>query len=218
MPQVYIPAGSRIFMQSAAAASQAIEDITAANPGVVNYVGTDPTDNSYVAFTDMVGMTQLEDALVKVTNVNTTEDTFEMKDQDTIGYDAFVSGNMTPVTLDTEIRVASGMTMSGGEQEFADFQYLWDKLKRKKPSTQTPVDVGIPCIWDPQDPSMIAVRKAADLSTQQAFKILFPGGLEILFYGYIGASGLPNVGDLGSVVTTNITIAVATRPRYIFPA
>lgn len=218
MPEVYIPAGSRIYMQSAAAASQAIEGITAADPGVVNYVGTDPTDNSYVALTDLIGMTELEDALVKVANVDATEDTFEMKDQDTTGFDDFVSGNMTPVTLDTEIKVASGMTMSGGEQEFAEYQYLWDKLKRKKPTTQTPVDVGIPCIWDPQDPSMKAVRKAADTSTKTGFKILFPSGLEILFYGYIGASGLPNASDLSSVMTTNITIAVATRPRYIFPA
>lgn len=218
MPNVQVPAGSRIFMESAESASQVVSAISAANPGVVTYVGTDPTDNSYVALTDLVGMTQLEDALVKVANVSVGDDTFEMKNQDTTGYDTFVSGNMTPVTLGTEIKVASGMAMSGGEQEFAEYQYLNDTIKRKIPTTQTAVQVDIPCVWDPEDASMIAVRKAADTRKKTAFKIVFPSGVELLFYGYIGASGLPTASDLSSIITTNITVALATRPRYIFAA
>ncbi len=218
MPNVQIPAGSRIYMQSAVSASQEVSAISAASPGVVSYVGTDPADGSYVALTDMVGMTELEDALVKVSNVDTGADTFEMKDQDTTGFETFVSGNMVPVTIGTEIKVASGMSMSGGEQEFAEYQYLWDKIKRRIPTTQTPVQVDIPAIWDPQDPSMIAVKKAADTSAKTAFKIVFPSGVELLFYGYVGASGLPNASDLSSVVSTTISVAAATKPLPVFPA
>ena len=217
MPTVRTPAGTRIFIQSAIGAAQSISGITKANPGVVSYGGTDPVAGTYVALTGMQGMTELEDALVRVGTVDSVANTFQLEDQDTTNYGTFTSGNMQIVTLGTEIQVATGFSITGGEQQFAEYTYLWDKITRRFPTTKTGMNIDLPMIWDPQDAGSIALLSASDASRKTGFKIVFPDGLEMLFFGYLGSSGLPNAQDINSVMQTNATIVTASRIRYAFP-
>jgi hypothetical protein len=218
MPTVRTPAGTRIFMQDTIGAAQSITGITKANPAVITYDGADSfTNASYAALTDMYGMTEFEDALIKVANVVTGSNTLEAEDQSSVGYGTFVDGKITPVTLATEITVASGFSISGGEQQFAEYQYLWDQVARRFPTVTSGVSLDLQTIWDPQDASMIAIRQAADTKAKRAFKVAFPDGLEMLFYGYVGAPGLPAAQDMNSVMQTSVSIVLATKPRYIFP-
>lgn len=217
MPTVRTPAGTRIYMQSAIGATQSLSGITKASPSVLTYAGTDPSNGNYVALFDMYGMTEYEDALVKVAGVDAAANTFQAEDQDSTGYGTFTSGNMAVVTLATEITVASGFSISGGEQQFSEYQYLWDQVSRKFPTVTSGVSIDLQTIWDPQDASMVALRQAADTKAKRAFKVAFPDGLEMLFYGYVGAPGLPSAGDMNSVMQTSVSIVLATKPRYIFP-
>ena len=211
------PAGIRIYMQSAIGSPQVVSAISKADPAVVTYVGADPSNGNYIALSEMQGMTEFNDALVKVANVSAGSNTFETEDQNSTGYGTFVSGNMAVVTLATELQIATGFTMSGGEQQFAEYGLLWDTVQRKFPTTQSGSQIDIPCIWDPEDTGLIAVRQAADTKTKTAFKVVTADGLEILFYGYIGASGLPKADSINSIMTTNVTITLATKPRFIVP-
>lgn len=217
MATVRTPAGTRIYMQSAISAAQAVTGISKASPAVVSYTGTDPVNGDYVALTSLYGMTEFEDALVKVAAVNGAGNTFEAEDQDSTGYSTFVSGNMQVATLGAEILVPKGFSMSGGEQQFAEYTFLWDKVQRKFPTTTSGVQIDLDCIWDPQDPGMIALRQAADTASKRAFRVLFSDGLEMLFFGYVGASGLPSAQDINAVMETKATIVLATKPRFVFP-
>lgn len=218
MPTVRTPSGTRIYMASAAAGTkQTISAISKANPGVLTYVGADFSIGNYAAITDMFGMTELEDALVKVGTVDTGANTFVLEDQDTTGYGTFSAGNVAPVTLNTEITSATGFSITGGEQQFAEYTFLWDKITRKMPTTKSGMTIEIPSIWDPADSAAQAVLAASDASAKRAFKIVLPDGLEMLFFGYIASSGLPNVQDINSVMQTNYTISAASRVRYIYP-
>lgn len=217
MATVRTPAGTRIYMQSAIATAQAISAISKASPAVVTYAGTDPTNGTYMALTDMYGMTEFEDALVKVSAVDTVANTFAAEDQNSTGYGTFISGNMAPITLGTEIQVATGFSISGGEQQFTEYTFLWDSVSRKFPTIASGVQFDLDCIWDPNDAGMIEVRQAADTKSKRAFKVLFADGLEMLFFGYIGAPGLPSAQDINSVMKTKATIVMATKPRYVTP-
>lgn len=217
MATVRTPAGTRIYMQSAIAAPQALSGITKASPAVLTYAGADPTNGNYVALTDMYGMTEFEDALVKVSAVDTGGNTFAAEDQNSTGYGTFISGNMSVVTLGTEIQVATGFSISGGEQQFTEYTFLWDSVARKFPTIASGVQFDLDCIWDPNDAGMIEVRQAADTKAKRAFKVLFADGLEMLFFGYIGAPGLPSAQDINSVMKTKATIVMATKPRYVTP-
>jgi hypothetical protein len=217
MATVRTPAGTRIYMESATGASQAVSAVTKASPAVLTYAGVDPANGNYMALTSFYGMTEFEDALVKVSAVDTVANTFAAEDQDSTGYGTFTAGNMTPVTLGTEIQVATGFSISGGEQQFAEYTFLWDSISRKFPTIASGVQFDLDCIWDPNDTGMIAVRQAADTKAKKAFKVVFADGLEMLFYGYIGAPGLPQASDINSVMKTKATIVLATKPRYVTP-
>lgn len=217
MSTVRTPSGTRIFMQSAAGASQAVSGITKAAPPVLTYAGTDPSNGDYVALTDMFGMTEFEGAMVKVANVNGAGNTFEAEDQNSSAYGTFVSGNMKPLTLATEIGDGTGFSISGFEQQFAEYTLLRDKITRKVPTTVSGGSLEIPMLWDPTTASAIAIQTAADSAAKLGFKILFPDGLEMLFFGYIGASGMPKVGSANEIMQTTISVTMATRPRYILP-
>lgn len=211
------PSGTRIFMQSAIAAKQAVTAITKANPAVVTYSGTDPANNDYIALVDMFGMTEFEESLVKVGNVSTGSNTFEAQDQNSTAYGTFVSGNMQPVTMSTEIGDGTGLSISGFEQQFAEYNLLRDRITRRVPTIVSAGSVEIPMIWDPTDATMQAIVTAADSAARLGFKVLFPDGLEMLFFGYIGASGLPRVDNNQSIIQANVSVSMATRPRYVLP-
>lgn len=217
MPTVRTPAGTRIYMQSAISAKQQVTAITKAPPPVVTYAGADPANGNYVALVDMYGMTDVEDAVCRVANVNVAGNTLELEDQDSTSYGTFVSGNMQVITMGTEIQIATGFSLTGGEQQFAEYTLLWDKISRKVPTTKAGSQFDLQCIWDPNDAGLIEVQKASDSAEKRAFKILFPDGLELLFFGYIGTSGLPSVNDVNSIMQTSVTITMASRPRYAKP-
>lgn len=217
MATVRTPAGTRVYIQSAISTAQALSGITAANPAVVTYVGADPSNGNYIALMDMVGMTEFEDALVKVANVDSGANTFEAEDQRAVGYGSFTSGNMKVVTLGNEIRIATGFTMSGGEQNYADYGLLHDTIMRKIPTTTASAQIDLPVVWDPTDVGFIALQQAARTKAKIGFKAVLPDGLEILAFGYVGASGLPQANDISSIMTSNVSLTLATTPRYILP-
>lgn len=217
MANVRSPAGTRIFVQSAYSADQALTGISKADPAVVSYSGTDPANGDYIALKDMFGMTEFEDALVKVANVSTVGNTFEAEDQNSLLYGTFVSGNMSVITMATELSVGTGFSFTGFDQQFAEYTMLKDKITRKFPTTTSAGGIEIPAIWDPADAGLAALRQASDASQRLGFKILFTDGLEMLFFGYIGASGMPKADNATSIMTTNISVTMATKPRYVFP-
>lgn len=82
---------------------EAAQDITAisqASPGVLTYSGStsnDPSDGDVMYLTGIGGMTELNGQFVKVANVNTTANTFELTDMagtniDTSAFTAYTSG------------------------------------------------------------------------------------------------------------------------------
>jgi hypothetical protein len=74
-----------------------ISNITNANPGVLTYVGADPSNGDWMYITAVAGMTEVNGRYVKVTNVNVGAKTFELYDidggvVDTTNYDTY-AGN-----------------------------------------------------------------------------------------------------------------------------
>jgi len=72
-----------------------IDNITQANPGVLSYTGTDPANGDWFYVTGVEGMTELNNRYVRVSNVDTGANTFELTDWygdpiDTTGFGAYV--------------------------------------------------------------------------------------------------------------------------------
>ncbi len=77
----------------ASGSSQAITAITKANPAVVTYSGNDNFSNGDKVFiTDVVGMTNVNDLVFTVANVNAGSNTFELSGTNSTAYNTYTSG------------------------------------------------------------------------------------------------------------------------------
>lgn len=61
-----------------------ITAVTAAEPPVVTYIGTDPDNGDKVYIEDVLGMTELNGNYYRIANINKTSNTFELVDVDTL--------------------------------------------------------------------------------------------------------------------------------------
>lgn len=212
-----IPQGTRIFIESSRTAAQSITGITKADPPVITYTGADPTNGTYAILKDIVGMTQFNDALVKVANVNGAANTFEAKDQDSLLFSDFTSGQVQPVVLGNELTIATGFTPSGGEAQYANYMLLWDDQERRKFTHTSAVGIDLPVIFDPSDPNFQYLYNLARTDATLAVKFLFKNGIEWLTFGNFGGSGMPSGGDSRSVMEAKFSINPVSKPWFVLP-
>ena len=110
--------------------SQAITDITQADPAVFTYVGADNFANGEEIFVDdITGMTEFNGTWIKVANVNVGANTFEAQtragvDIDSTGYTAYTSGG----TLEEVYQIVSPYLLADVENlrmyELGDVIYI----------------------------------------------------------------------------------------------
>lgn len=209
--------GTRIFIESARGAVQTVDAITKADPPVLTYQGADPADNSYLILRHMAGMGELEDSVHKVASVNTVANTLELKDQDSSLFGTFISGEMLPVTFGTELLLPTGFSTSGGEPQYANYMLLWDNIERQIFTHTSAVGIEIPLLFDPTDPTYQALYNLTRTAATLAVKFLFKSGVEMLAFGNFGGSGMPTASDTRSVMNSNFTISLISKPVYVLP-
>jgi hypothetical protein len=214
----HYPAGSRVFIQTSAGTPLTITAVTKAKPAVATYDGTDPADGDYFIVNADQGMTQLDERVVKIANVDTGAKTFELANIDTTDFDTFTTGSMLPVDITTELTTTTGFSSSGGDQNYGQLQYLSDDTVTEYPTNKNPLRVTIPSTWNPDDTSADVVRKADETNSQLAVIVRLKSGLEMLFSGYVNAPQFPSADDINAPFTSDVTIAVKPKPPTIIPA
>lgn len=217
MANPIVPQGTRIFIESARSAAQTITAITKDDPPVITYTGNDPVNNSYVILTDFVGMTEFNDAVIKVANVDATGNTFEAKDQNSSLFSSFSSGKMLPVEMNNELMIATGFSTSGGEPQYTNYQLLWDSMERRKFTNTSAVGIDIPVIFDPADANYQYLYNLARTDATLAVKFLFKNGVEMLTFGNFGGSGMPSASDAKTIMSASFSINPTSKPFYVLP-
>lgn len=212
-----VPQGTRIYIESARGAAQALSGISNTDPPVITYAGTDPSNNNYIILKDMVGMTEFSDAVVKVANVNGAANTFEAKDQDATDFGTFSSGNMYPVTFGTELQLATGWNTSGGEPQYANYLPLWDRQERRVYTHNAAAGIELPCIFDPTDATYQYLYNLGRTGQDLAIKFLFPNNVEWLTFGNFGGGGMPSASDARSILQVTFSINPSSKPWFVLP-
>lgn len=205
--------GVGVAIQSALATAVTIGSggVTKANPGVCTYTGTDPSNGDYGVFTDVLGMFQLDDRVVRVANVNAGGNTFELEGVDTTLFDTMTSANFQVITFGTTLAVATGLTASGGDFEFADTTTIHGNTRTRIPTVASPVNLAFTCQWDPADTALAALKSASDSKAQRAIRITFADGTKFLGYGYVAFAFVPT-GNAQELVTCQVNIELGGRP------
>lgn len=199
-----------VAVQSALAAALTISGITKANPGVVTYVGADPSNGDYVKLS-AVGMYQVDARVFRVASVNAGANTFELEGENTTSYDTFTSGTFEVITFGTSLATATNVSASGGDFDFIDITTIHDNVKKQIPGIASPAVFNFENIWDVADAGLIALKAASDAKAQRAVRFTFANSAKVVFLGYIGATLLPT-GSAQDKVTTPCVVTMFGRP------
>lgn len=204
---------AHIDIETARATALVITGITKANPAVVTYTGTDPANGDYVALTDMIGMVELNDQVLRIANVSGVGNTFELEGIDSTNFTTHVSGSASVVTFGVEMTTVQDVNSGGGDFQFADLTTIHDTLQKRIPTTASPFTMTLGCLFKPSDAAHVELEEANDTKSVRAIKVRWATGAKAAWLAYVGASGIPT-GQAQGTVKTNVNFEGQGKPRF----
>lgn len=213
---IFTNSGLVLAMESARAAAKTITGITQADPGVVTATAHGYSDGDIVLLS-IAGMYQLDGRLFVVRS--STTNTFELEDVDgassidTTNFAEFSSGSAYKVTLGTTITGVQEFSASGGDPKFLDTTTVNDRTGKQVIVGSNPISFSLTMQWDPGQAAQKAMIAASESGDQKGFKIQWPNGRFMLFYGSVGYAGVPGGSNQG-VTTSPAAVAMAGLPTY----
>ncbi len=196
-------AGVILIMESAAATAVTIDGISKANPAVVSYTGTDPSNGDIVRIT-APGMVETDERLFRVANVDTGADTFELEGHDSSNENDFASGEFEVLTFGTTVDELTEISPAGGEPVKTTYQFLEEKVQREKTVGRNATSISITKAWNPANASAAILRGFDGLT--KAFLLTFEGGQKYYFNGEVSFLEAP-LGAANELVTTSLEIS-----------
>ena len=196
--------GLKLFMESAIATAKTISGITKAAPGVVSSTAHGFTNNDIVLL-EVQGMVELNGRLFKV--VNSAADSFQLAGVDgstgidTTLYNTFSSGTVKKVTLGTSITGVQEFTFSGGDIKTVDTTTVNDLVDTQIVVGAAAQAADLTMQWDPSSAAQQAMIAAFQTRANKGFKVMWPDGAFVLWYGTVGYTGALGGGKQG--VTTS---------------
>ncbi len=101
-----------------------ITGITSANPAVVTYTGTDPSNGDRVALAGILGMTELNNQEYEVANVNAGANTFELLMVNSSGFGAYTSGGTAAVIVEVTTPYTEAQLFQFDYAQTSDTMYI----------------------------------------------------------------------------------------------
>lgn len=207
---VHTNSGLKLYMESAIAAAKTIVSATNAAPGVFTATAHGYS-NGDIVLLEVQGMVEVHGRLFKVVSVAT--DTFRIADVDgatgidTTDYGVFASGTAKKVTLGTTITGVQDFSPSGGDIKTQPTTTVHDTQDTEIVTGATAMSYNLTMQWDPASAAQQAMIAAFQTRANKAYKILWPDGAYVLFYGTVGYTGAPGGGNQG-VTTSPAKIAM----------
>lgn len=196
--------GLKLYMESAIAAAKTISAATNADPGVFSSTAHGFIDGDPILL-EVQGMTEVNGRLFICEQISV--DTFSLRDIDgttsidTTAFGVFTSGSAKKITLGTSITGVQDFNSAGGDIKTTPTTTVNDTVDTEIVVGATAQSFDLVMQWDPSNAAQQAMRTAFDTRANKGFKILWPNGAFILFYGTVGYTGAPGGGNQG--VTTS---------------
>lgn len=199
-----------VDVQSALASPITISGITKANPGVVTYTGTDPSNGDYIKVTAL-GMSEVDGRVFRVANVSTGSNTLELEGENTTNYGTFTSGSFEVVTFGTSVTTLTGLNASGGDFDFIDTTTIHSTVRTQIPGLASPGTYTCESFWDPSSTALLALKSASQSKAQRCVRFSFADGRKFLFNGYVGCTLFPT-GNAQDLVKSSIVFTMFGSP------
>lgn len=195
-----------ISIQSALATAIQVDTLSKANPCLLEYTGTDPANDDYMLLTNVAGMVQMNNRIVRVANEDTSGDDFECEGIDSTLYGTYSSGASAQViTFGTSLGTIAEVSASGGGARTVEASTIHTNQIIQRRVAVEPFEVSFESYYDLSDASLLALKAASDSSAARAVKITLDNGNIILFYADVTAALIPT-GSAFDMVKTTITL------------
>lgn len=194
-----------VAVQTALATAKTITAITKASPAVVSSTAHGYTTGQEVKLS-VSGMTELNNAVVKVTSA--TADTYSLDGVDSTLFGTFASGSGQLVTFGAQAATFQDVTASGGEATDIDVTTIHDDISKNIPGNKSALSYSFTSLWDTSDPALIELNKADSVKSTRAIKLTFQSGARVLFDCYPSVSMAPS-GSAGAAVTTPVSFKLS---------
>jgi hypothetical protein len=197
--------GSAVNMTAITNAVEAVATL-AAGHGVV--VG------DYLELTS--GWGRLNGRIVRAKTVVTNDVTLEgINTVSTTLYPAGTgTGTIRRITAWDSVNQIKELSLSGGDQQFADITTLDDVVAKQIPTIRNAQALSIQAFDDPTLAYYNTVVAYAEQSTQAAVRLSFPNGSKIVANGYWSVKKVPEVARNEALVTTLDMSIVSEPTRY----
>lgn len=213
---IYTNAGLAMLMQSAIAAAKTITAATNAAPGVFTSVAHGYNDGDHILL-EVEGMPTLNKRAFQV--YAKTTDTFQLEGIDgASGIDTtllgtFTSGTAKKLTLGTSITGVQEFSPSGGDPKYVPTTTVHDKSDKQIILGATAQSYAMTMQWDPASLGQQAMNAAFLAADSKVFKITWPSGRFVMFYGSVGYNMAPGGSNQG-VTTSPAAVAMEGNPTY----
>lgn len=175
----------KVEVQATLATALTVSAITKASPGVVSYTGTDPANGDVVVMGISDGMVELDKFAVRVANVNTGGNTFELEGVDTTNFSTFTAGTATPVATWATYAAAQQFSCPNQPPTKLDATTLIDKRKKVVFGLPEAPDGSISGLFNPGGAAEGYVKAATRSNALIAFRVTWAAGQKTIFAGYV---------------------------------
>ena len=209
---VSLPNGATVAIAAAYAASTAITAISNATSAVVT------ATNAFTAG-DLVevtsGWTKLNNKIVRIKSATGTNFTLEVDTSDTTKYPANGGvGSVRKVSSFTPINQILASSSSGGEQQFAEYQFLDSDDQMRIPTVKSAAGISFTLADDATQPGYKICEKANDDRAPRAVTITLPSGDVLLYNAYVSLNKTPTL-DINELMKVEVTLSLLAQPvRY----
>ena len=202
---------TRVEVQKTLAVANPITAITNANPGVVTYTGTDPTDGDIIVIdADIDGMSELAQQVVRVSAESTSGNTLELEGLNTTNFGTFSgTSSFQIVSAWSTLGYARSLNAGSASPNKIDATVLLDSIKKYLLGQSDVPEITVESISDPLSEASQIIEQAALDATCLAFRVTLSDGSKRVFGGYVS---LPSENiPLGDLITSGFSIVQVGR-------
>lgn len=203
---------TRIEMQKTLGSAKTITAISKASEAVITATH-DFAIGDLIVLAGIVGMTQMNDLVVRVKSVSTTV-SFVAESLDSTGFSTYVSGGTaTKVTAFDTFDSATSFSFPEPAPNKIDVTTVHDNTKKEVFGLDEAPQITLPLIADPTSVVSISLRAASAAKTTRVFRVTLQTGQVLIMNAYVaGGRGLD--GAVGAVATASASLTLAATEQW----
>ncbi len=202
-----LPNGALVAIASGYGSALTVTILTNANPAVATSTAHGLALGDFVEVTS--GWSRLNNKIMRVGAV--TSNTFELEGFDSSSTSIYPAGtgigSVRKISGWTQIQNILGISSSGGEQQFLDFQLLEADAQQKIPTFKNSSTLTLEIGDDATLAGYIALSAANDDRLPRAFRITLPSASKLLYNGYASLNKTPSM-NVNQLMSCQATVAL----------